>query len=195
MNLRTRIAGVAVAALCASSSAALLAAPKKPAARKPAARKPAPKTSRPAPASPSAMSPAQMTPEEARRNVAMLDDAYQEILHAVHNWYPTKTGQPVVAATTVVELQKIMSEKGWPQSRFLAVNAIVMNPNHLPKDAFEKKAVEALKAGEQRVEAVEKGRLRVATVLPTGGGCFSCHWTDSKVGSRAAITWSIPVKE
>lgn len=162
-------------------SAALAAAPRKP-AKKPAT--PAKAVS----------GTAAMTAEEARRSVAMLDDAYQEILHAVHNWYPTKTGQPKVAASTVIELQKIMTEKGWPQSRFLAVNAVVMNPNHVPKDTFEKDAVAALKQGKDRHEAVLDGRLRVVTVLPTGGGCFSCHWTDSKVGSRTAITWSIPLK-
>ena len=171
------LAWLAVSILAVGSSAGLLAAPKK---AKPAVEPPGAQTLK-------------MTPEEARRSAAMLDDAYQEFLQTIHAWYPTKTGQPKVAASTVIELQKIMAEKGWPQSKFLAVNAIVMNPNHLPEDKFDKDAIAAIKSGKDRYEKVVDGRLRIATVVPTGGGCFSCHWTDSKVGSRAALSFSIPL--
>lgn len=134
-----------------------------------------------------------MTREEALRNVAMLDDAYQLIVHEIHDWYPTRTGQPVVAATTVRELQEIMVRKGWPTSRFLAVSGPVMNPDHRPRDAFERKAAAALRAGRSRYEEVTASQLRVATVVPLEGGCFTCHWTTSKRGSLAAISWSLPL--
>lgn len=135
-----------------------------------------------------------LSEDEARRTAAMLDDAYQLWLQSIHDWYPTKAGQPVVAATVVRKLQEKMTAKGWPATRFVAVNGIVMNPNHLAKDAFEKEAVTALRSGKDRYEKVERGRLRVATVIPLGGGCFSCHWSDAKIGSRAALTFSIPVR-
>jgi hypothetical protein len=87
-----------------------------------------------------------------------------------------------------------MTEKGWPKSRFLAVNALVMNPEHRPEDAFERDAVTALRSGADRFEKVEAGRLRVASSLSLGGSCFRCHWSDAKIGSRAAICFDIPLK-
>jgi hypothetical protein len=87
-----------------------------------------------------------------------------------------------------------MGEKGWPQSRFLAVNAIIMNPDHRARDRFEEEAVEALKRGQDRYEKVEGNRFRAATVVSLSGGCFSCHWAPAGQSSRAAISWSIPLR-
>lgn len=182
-------ASLALALGLALTGPALLAAPRKgkPAARPAAKPSVAARQARP-PASPP------MSPEEARRTVAMLDDAYQITLHAVHDWYPTRTGQPVVAATVVRKLQERMAELGWPRSHFLAVNALVMNPDHRPRDSFEKDAITALRSGDERYEKVVGSNLRVATALPLGGGCFSCHWSDAKIGSRAAISFEIPLQ-
>ena len=135
-----------------------------------------------------------MTDEEAHTAVALLDDAYQTILHEVHRTYPTRPGRPV-AATIVRDLQKVMTAKGWPASHFLAVNAIIMNPDHRAHDAFERNAVNVLAKSDGPLEKVSNGTLRVATVVPLGGDCFSCHWADSGISSRAAISWTIPLKK
>ena len=168
----------------------LCMAPATPAPRKRAAvsRKPAAKP--PAVATPRM---AKMTADEARMTIELLDDAYQLLLDEVHHTYPTQPGRPV-AASIMRDLQKRMGELGWPKSRFLAVNAIVMNPDHRAQDAFEEKVVLALRRGDQRVEQLEPGRLRVATPISLGGSCFSCHWTASGQASRAAIVWNVPVK-
>ena len=152
------------------------------------------------PAKPSAIAAAgqpktrPMTLTEARAAIDLLDDAYQTELHEVHMWYPIKTGQPVVAATLVRKVQEQMVAKGWPASRFLAVNATPMNPKHVPQDSFEKDAVEQIKGGAERVERVESGHLRVATLVPLTGGCASCHWVAGKESSKGAIVWNIPLK-
>lgn len=136
-----------------------------------------------------------MTLEEARAAVTLLDEGYQTELEEIHRWYPIKSGQPVVAAAVVRRVQEQMVAKGWPRSRFLAVNASVMNPNHVPRDDFERGAVEKIREGAERVETIEKGRLRVATLVPMTGGCASCHWTPGTSGSKGAITWTIPLKK
>jgi hypothetical protein len=161
-----------ILALAIAAGSALLAAP----------RKPAPTAARPA-----------LTEAEARLDAAMLEDAYRITLQTVHERYPTGTGQPVVAAAVVRQLQARMTARGWPKSRFLAVNALVMNPEHRPEDAFERDAVTALRSGADRFEKVEGGRLRVASSLSLGGSCFRCHWSDARIGSRAAICFDIPL--
>ena len=125
--------------------------------------------------------------------VAMLDDAYNLVLEEVHHTYPTKPGRPV-AATIVRDLQKKMTDLGWPSSRFLAVNAIVMNPDHVARDEFERQTVRAFTDGGDRRETIENGTLRVATPVSLGGSCFSCHWADKGRASRAAISWKIPLR-
>src|SRR5204863_8089070 len=121
------------------SLACLLAAGAAAAAPRPARKAPAPAA---APkAAPAAQTPepgiAPMTREQARTTIRMLDDVYQITLQEVHQKFPPGTGQPVAAATVVRLVQAKMGERGWPQSRFLGVSGILMNPDHRPKDAFE----------------------------------------------------------
>lgn len=185
------------AAVALALASAVAAAPALRATR--AARKPT--TPKQPPAKPVAGSPEgasarevePMTLDEARMTVEMLDDAYQTVLQEVHHTYPTKPGRPV-AATVVRDLQKTMTDKGWPKSHFLAVNAIIMNPDHKARDEFEVRAVKAIGRGDQRYESVENGQLRVATAVSLGGDCFSCHWTPPGRSSRAAISFAIPLK-
>jgi hypothetical protein len=134
-----------------------------------------------------------MTPPEARTAVAMLDDAYHLILEETHAAYHTQPTRPV-AASVVRKLQARMAELGWPRARFLAVNAVVMHPDHLPRDDFERRAVQTLRGNDERVEQVVDGQLRVATVVSTGGSCFSCHWTSPGKASKAAITFAVPLR-
>lgn len=135
-----------------------------------------------------------MTLDEARTAVAMLGDAYDLLLEETHAIYHTRPNTPV-AATMVRKVQARMKELGWPQSRFVAVNAIVMHPNHVAKDDFEKRTVQEFKRSTARREEVTDSQLRVATVIPLGGGCASCHWTGSGQSPRAATTWMVPLKQ
>lgn len=134
------------------------------------------------------------TPEEAKRAVAILDDAYNLILHEVHETYPTKPGRPV-AASLVKDLQKSMTAKGWPGSRFLAVNAVIMNPDHRARDEWERRAVSDMKSGKPVLAEEKKGEYRAATMVSLRGGCTSCHWSQDSMGARAAITWKVRTSE
>ena len=134
-----------------------------------------------------------LTPEEARVAVAVLGDAYDLLLEEIHATYHTKPSVPV-AATVLRKVQTKMAQLGWPQSRFLAVNAIVMHPDHVARDNFEKEAVQVLRKGDRQVEAVLDGQLRAARVVPLGGECSSCHWSQGNQSARAAIRWKIPLR-
>jgi hypothetical protein len=134
------------------------------------------------------------TPEEARRAVAILDDAYNLILHEVHDTYTTKPGRPV-AASLVKDLQKTMTAKGWPSSHFLAVNALIMNPDHRARDEWERRAVSEMKSGKPAVIEEKPGEYRAATMISLRGGCTSCHWSQDSMGARAAIAWKVRTTE
>jgi hypothetical protein len=130
------------------------------------------------------------TPEEAKRAVAILDDAYNLILHETHETYPTKPGR-AVAASLVKDLQKTMTAKGWPASRFLAVNAVIMNPDHRARDEWERRAVSDMKSGKPVLAEEKAGEYRATTMVSLRGGCTSCHWSQDSMGARAAITWKV----
>lgn len=137
------------------------------------------------------------TEEVARLQAAMLSDLYQELLRETHKLYPTRPGRPV-AATVVRQVQERMRRAGHPESRFLAVNAVLMNPDHRARDSFEREAARRLASGEESVELVEQGEgrgaaryYRAAMVVPLGSGCGSCHWSQGGLGARAAIAWNV----
>jgi len=138
--------------------------------------------------------PERMSLEEARRTIALLDRTYQSALRQIHRRFPVGNGQPVVAAVAVRDVQREVSSSTGLSSHFLAVGTKAMNPDHEPKDAFERQAVDELKRGARWVEAQDDGRLRVATVVPLGGGCFPCHSTPGGGTVQAAISWSVPVQ-
>jgi hypothetical protein len=137
--------------------------------------------------------PERMSVKEARRAIVLLDRTYQSALRQIHRRFPVGNGQPVVAAVAVRDIQREVSSSAGVSSRFLAVGTKAMNPDHEPKDAFEREAVQELKRGSRWVEAQEDGRLRVATGVPLGGGCFPCHSTPAGNPVQAAISWSVPV--
>jgi hypothetical protein len=175
--VRIRFELLAVAALAVAAAA--VAAPRQ-----------APRKSIKAKAPATATPTRTYTPEEARRAVALLDDAYNVILHEVHDTYPTKPGRPV-AASLVKDLQKSMTASGWPGSHFLAVNAVIMNPDHRARDEWERKAVSDIKSGKLSLEEETPGEYRAATMVSLRGGCTSCHWSQDSMGARAAIAWKV----
>jgi hypothetical protein len=134
-----------------------------------------------------------LTLDEARTTAAMLGDAYDLLLDETHAQYHTRPSVPV-AATVIRKVQAKMTELGWPRARFLAVNAVVMHPDHVPKDEFEKKTIQALRRGDARFEQVVGGQLRVSTVVSLEGSCRSCHWTPGMQSPKAATTWTIPLR-
>ncbi len=132
--------------------------------------------------------------DEARQAVEMLDDAYHLILEQTHATYHTRPNLPV-AASVVRRVQAKMTELGWPRARFLAVNTIVMNPDHIPRDDFEQSALVRMRRSSERIDEVVDGKLRVATTVMLGRGCSSCHWSAGPQSGRAAITWSVPLRD
>jgi len=139
--------------------------------------------------------PERLTPKEARRTIALLDRTYQSALRQIHRRFPVGNGQPVVAAVAIRDVQREVGATMGLSSRFLAVGTKAMNPDHEPKDAFEREAAQELKRGARWVEAQEAGRLRVATTVPLGGGCFPCHSTPGGRPVQAAISWSVLVQD
>src|SRR5581483_11425766 len=90
------------------------------------------------------------------------------------------------AARVAKKVFKHMAEKGWGAGRLVDASGKPFNEANLPKSAFEKKAVAAIKAGKPYVDEVGskdgKPVLRAATVVPAVmPQCIKCH-TEAKEG-------------
>jgi hypothetical protein len=129
--------------------------------------------------------------EDARRSVQMLADFYRTSLLETHVTY-VKDGKPP-AATVFRQVFAALADKGWPRARWLSVNGRPMNPDNVPKDAFEVEAARAIRRGEPLVEQVGNGRYRAVAALPFTGPCLKCHWGDKESDYVGAISFTVPL--
>lgn len=136
---------------------------------------------------------ARYTLAQARQTVNMLNDLYVTSVVETHGTYVKDAGT-VPAATVARHVFVAMEKKGWPKTRWLSTTGRPFNPEHNPKDAFEKDAVQALKGGKARFERVEGGNLRVATLVPlVDKSCQMCH-TKDKVGDPiGGLAYTVPL--
>jgi len=140
-----------------------------------------------------AAKPARYTLPQARQTVNMLNDLYVTSVVETHGTYVKDAGT-VPAATVARHVFVAMGKKGWPKTRWLSTTGRPFNPEHNPKDQFEKDAVQALKSGKPRFERVENGNLRVATLVPlVDKSCQMCH-TKDKVGDPiGGLAYTVPL--
>src|SRR5687767_4110606 len=136
--------------------------------------------------------PAPMTAAEARLAVSMLADFYRENLLETHVTYVTDGKPP--AATMIRQLFARMTAQGWPAARWLSVNGKPLNPDNVPRDAFETTAARAVRRGETLIEQVGQGRYRAVAAVPFNGACLKCHWGEKPSDYFGAISFSVALK-
>tara|TARA_R110002049_G_scaffold27321_2_gene94370 strand:+ start:648211 stop:648852 length:642 start_codon:yes stop_codon:yes gene_type:complete len=140
--------------------------------------------------------------ERTRRMVRMLDDIYKGGIVAITDNYVNDT-DAIPAGTAFKQVFQTAEQKGWHRVRLVDGLGEPINEENSPEDAFEKKALKALVAGESTwVEKIErdgdKRMLRVATPVPVVfEKCIMCH--DNYEGVPAgqaigALTYSIEIQ-
>lgn len=140
-------------------------------------------------------SPRRPTIEEARDRAVLLHDLANETLRAVHDaYYREDEGLPIPA----VLLRDVFGElatRRQVEFRWLAVDADAMNVDHKAKTDFEKKAVQALAAGEAVYEETADGVYRHVGGVPLTSECLKCHLPNrrSTRTRHAALMIAIPV--
>lgn len=140
--------------------------------------------------------------ERTRKTVRMLDDIYKGGIVAITDNY-VNDKDTIPAGTAFKQVFKSAEEKGWHRVRLVDGLGEPLNEENAPEDAFEKKALKALVAGESKwYEEVQvegdKRVLRVATPVPVVfEKCIMCH--DNYEGVPAgqaigALTYKITVE-
>ena len=94
--------------------------------------------------------------ERTRKTVRMLDDVYKSAVVLITEHYVNDTDD-LPAGSAAIALFDAVKKKGWHEVRLLDATGKPIEDKNSPQDAFEKKAVEKLLAGETWYdEVIEK---------------------------------------
>ena len=145
--------------------------------------------------------PTQAAIERTRKQVRMLDDLYKTAVVLITKHYVTEKSS-LPAGSAAIALFDAMKKKGWHEVRLLDATGEPLEEKNSPRDAFEKQAVKALKAGkgyyERVVQVKGKPFLRAATPIPVVlKKCTMCHenYNDAKKGEPiGALSYTIPIE-
>jgi uncharacterized protein DUF3365/methyl-accepting chemotaxis protein-like sensor len=127
----------------------------------------------------------------ARKQVQMLDDLYKTAIVLITENYVDEASD-LAAGAAFQKLFEVMRKKGHHDVRLLDATGEPYNEKNLPRDAFEKSAIEALKAGkptyEETVNKDGKRFLKLATPIPVVlKKCTLCHPAYGKAAAGQAI--------
>ncbi len=141
--------------------------------------------------------------QRTRKTVQMLDDIYKGGIVAITQNYVTDEDS-IPAGTAFKEVFQTAEKNGWHKVRLVDGLGEPINDENAPIDAFEKKALAALVAGESAwVEQIDEGKkgkrtLRVATPIPVVfEKCIMCHdnYADVPAGQAiGALTYAIEIE-
>jgi len=126
-----------------------------------------------------------------RKQIQMLDDLYKTAIVLVTENYVEESSD-LAAGAAFQKLFEAMRKKGHHDVRLLDATGQPYNEKNLPRDAFEKAAIAALKAGkptyEETVNNDGKRFLKVATPIPVVmKKCTLCHPAYEKAAAGQAI--------
>ena len=89
----------------------------------------------------------QITAEEARGRARLLHEAIHATLQIVHREYYREDQALKIPAASMQQVFRELAKRQQVDLRWLAVSAQAMNPDHKPRDEFEREAVKATVSG------------------------------------------------
>lgn len=136
-----------------------------------------------------------------RKQILMLDDLYKSTIVLITENYVTEKSD-LAAGAAFQKVFEAMKQKGHHEVRLLDATGEPFDENNLPKDDFERAAIDKLKKGEKTYEQVvgqgEKRQLRVATPIPVVlKKCILCHpaYETAKPGEAiGALSYTIAIE-
>ena len=131
----------------------------------------------------------------------MLDDVSKSAVVLITEHY-VQEDSDLPAGTAAIALFDAVKKKGWHEVRLLDATGEPIEEKNSPRDAFEKKAVQQLKAGEvwyeEEVKKEGKRYLRAATPIPVVlKKCTMCHENYKQFSGAqpiGALSYTIPIE-
>jgi hypothetical protein len=135
--------------------------------------------------------------DRARTTVRMLDDLYKAAAVSITEAYTVEQSTTPTAAVAK-EIFDAMHKKGWHRARLIDATGKPKKKENVASTDFEKRAVAALRSGQDYLEEVAeadgKPVLRAATRVPAlMQQCVVCHGV--KPGALlGVIVYEVPIK-
>lgn len=112
--------------------------------------------------------------EEARGRARWLHETIHGTLQIMHRDFFDDEFSREIPSKSMEDVFAQMNESWAVSIRWLGGNATKVAA-HDPQDRFEEKAVQALIAGAQEYEDVERGRFRFVSAIRLQNQCLKCH--------------------
>lgn len=120
------------------------------------------------------------TIEEARARARWMHELVHGALQVMHrDFFDEDAVERSLPSQSLDDVFAEMARSHAVEIRWLGGNAN-KGKDHLPKDAFEEKAVAALISGKPEFEALEGGRYRFVGPIRMQNQCLKCHVRDRK---------------
>lgn len=136
--------------------------------------------------------------QRAHDTVKMLDDLHKGYVVNITATY-VKAQERTPAAHVAKKVFDHMEKSGWGTSRLIDTTGSPVKKANVAHTAFEKHAVERLKAGENYYSEIghKDGRpvLRAATPVPVVmKQCITCHPGNKEGDLLGALVYEVPIK-
>lgn len=142
--------------------------------------------------------PDKVAVERARDTVKLIDSMYKNYVVEITSTYVGEKKVPPAARVTK-RVFAAMHKGGFHSARLVDATGEPVNEDNRPNTAFEKKAVDVIKAGKGYYEEVDvaggKNVLRAATVVPVVmKQCILCHPGFKEGDVLGALVYEVPIK-
>ncbi|MEI6037885.1 MAG: DUF3365 domain-containing protein [Planctomycetota bacterium] len=145
------------------------------------------------------VSPTDPTVVRARREVRLLDDIYKTAIVLITKHY-VQDESDLAAGEAFKVLFQAVEKNGWHQVRLLDATGTPINEENLPRDDFERQAIQAIRANKVGYDQVEtrdgKRYLRAATPIPmVMEKCTMCHEQYQAITHAVgALSYTLPLE-
>ncbi|QDT11107.1 hypothetical protein K239x_31010 [Planctomycetes bacterium K23_9] len=112
---------------------------------------------------------------QARARAMLLHESMRGTLQVVHRDFFDEDDAHEIPSASLEEVFDELAKMYDVDLKWLIVETDLINVDHQAEGEFEKSAVIALKKGDKRYEAWEKGRYRFAGPIRLGAQCLKCH--------------------
>lgn len=134
--------------------------------------------------------------DEAKVRSQLLHEMIHGALQVMHRDFFKEEERSKIPSESLEDVFGEMEKTWGVKIRWLAVDTKAMNVDHRPDDAFERKAVELIAAGQEAHEMKDSPYYRYAGVIPLGNRCLKCHVPDrtNLEERKAAVVISMPLQ-
>lgn len=135
--------------------------------------------------------------EEAPGRARLLHETMHATLQIVHHEYYREDEALKIPAATLKTVFRELAKRQNVELHWLAVDAQAMNVDHVPRDDFDKQAVQALTAGKSEFTRQDGKSFFYAGAITLDSSCLKCH-APTRTSNRdrtAALVIKMPLRE